>query len=191
MPDLLLASASPRRRELLEQIGVQFKCAPQDLDESILSGESPRDYVARLATEKAASAVKESDIPVLGADTCVVLGGTILSKPEDKQAAFDMLSGLSGNVHEVLTGICLHPVAGAPITQVVSTQVRFISLSDKQIEQYIATGEPMDKAGAYGIQGKAAVFVESLSGSYSNVVGLPLTETAQLLQQHDVPIWCE
>lgn len=191
MPDLILASASPRRRELLEQIGVQFRCQPQDLDESVIFGESARDYVARLATEKAASAAKESMIPVLGADTCVVLDGSILSKPDNEQAAFDMLRRLSGSAHEVLTGMCLHPVSSVPITQVVSTQVRFIPLSDEQIEQYIATGEPMDKAGAYGIQGKAAVFVESLSGSYSNVVGLPLTETAQLLQQHNVPIWCE
>ena len=188
MAQLVLASASPRRRELLDQIAVQYTCAPQDIDESVLDGESAYAYVERLAREKAQSGAQQSPLPVLGSDTCVVLNNQILGKPTTTEDAFAMLSSLSGQTHQVLTGIAICK-AGECYSQVVSTEVKFIPLSSEQIEAYIATQEPMDKAGAYGIQGKAAVFIESISGSYSNVVGLPLTETAQLLHRFNVPIW--
>lgn len=192
MANLLLASASPRRRELLEQIGVKFTCKAQNIDESVKPNESAHDYVERLAREKAQTG-HESHLAVLGSDTCVVLDGEILSKPESKQDAKDMLMKLSGRSHQVLTAIALCAQSGAQIkitSQVVSTDVTFINLTPEQIEQYIATGEPMDKAGSYGIQGKAAIFVAGIVGSYSNVVGLPLMETAQLLQQHNISVWC-
>lgn len=193
MADLLLASASPRRRELLEQIGVNFICEAQDIDESALPAEKPDAYVERLAREKAAQAAQSSSIATLGSDTCVVLEGEILSKPLSTDEAKAMLARLSGRSHQVLTAIALCKNVSGQLqltSQVVSTDVSFIELSCDQIEQYVATGEPMDKAGSYGIQGKAAVFVSAITGSYSNVVGLPLMETAQLLQQHNIPIWC-
>ena len=192
MAHLLLASASPRRRELLEQIGVSFICEAQDIDETPLPNELPGKYVERLAREKAEQGAKGSAIPVLGSDTCVVLDGEILSKPEDEADACAMLSRLSGRSHHVLTAIavCLATDDQLKTTsQVVSTEVQFMPLSAQQIQDYVATGESMDKAGSYGIQGKAAVFVAGIEGSYSNVVGLPLMETAQLLQQYNVPVW--
>lgn len=194
MAHIVLASASPRRRELLEQIGVQYTCEPQDIDESILPNEQANVYVVRLASEKALSGAKTTQLPVLGSDTCVVLNGAILSKPSSEADAFEMLQKLSGTTHEVMTGValCTHKGDSQNIDACcVTTKVTFVTLTDQQIKDYIATGEPMDKAGSYGIQGKAAVFVDGIIGSYSNVVGLPLKETAQLLQQHQVPIWCE
>lgn len=193
MADLVLASASPRRRELLDQIGVKYICAPQDLDESVKDSETPQAYVERLAREKAISGAQNTHLPVLGSDTSVVLNGQILTKPTSKQDAQSMLMALSGQTHEVLSGVALcHINQGQPhvTSLVVKTQVRFIELQPALIERYIATEEPMDKAGAYGIQGKAAVFVDAIEGSYSNVVGLPLKETAQLLARYQVPIWC-
>ncbi len=133
-------------------------------------------------------------LPVLGSDTIVVLEGELLGKPLNESDAFGMLKALSGRSHEVVTGISMCREKHAEIeilNKVVSTKVQFAQLSEKQIRAYIQTGEPMDKAGAYGIQGKAAVFIESIQGSYSNVVGLPLCETAQLLAQFNVPIWNE
>jgi len=190
MAQLVLASASPRRRELLDQIGVQYTCAPQNIDEAVLDGEDAAAYVERLAREKALSGAKQTSLPVLGSDTSVVLDSEILGKPTSKEHAAQMLRGLSGRQHHVLTGIAICQ-GDQCLSQVVTTQVNFIELSSEQIERYIATQEPMDKAGAYGIQGKAAVFIDSISGSYSNVVGLPLTETAQLLHRFNVPIWSE
>lgn len=193
MADVLLASASPRRRELLEQIGVNFISQAQDIDETPLANEQPYAYVERLAREKAQQGAIEIAIPVLGSDTCVVLDGEILSKPKDEPHAIDMLTRLSGRTHQVLTGVALSQGRGANLATtslVVTTDVSFAALTPEIIRQYVATGEPVDKAGAYGIQGKAAVFVTGIVGSYSNVVGLPLMETAQLLQQYNVPIWC-
>jgi septum formation protein len=193
MADLLLASASPRRRELLEQIGVNFICAAQDIDESVLAGEKPSEYVERLAREKAAQGAKTTDLAVLGSDTCVVLDGEILSKPLSTAEAKAMLARLSGRNHQVLTAIAMAKKVSEKLTltsQVVSTDVSFAELTPEQISHYVATGEPMDKAGSYGIQGKAAVFVSGIVGSYSNVVGLPLMETAELLKQYNVPVWC-
>lgn len=194
MADLLLASASPRRRELLEQIGVNFIYQGQDLDESIHPDEQAVAYVERLARAKAKAGAQTSVLPVLGSDTCVVLGGEILSKPATVEEAKAMLKKLSGVEHLVCTGIAVAKAATDNVninSQVVQTRVQFCTLTDDMIDQYVATGEPMDKAGSYGIQGKAAVFVSGIIGSYSNVVGLPLMETANLLKQYHVPIWGE
>lgn len=166
IPDLVLASGSPRRRELLEGLGVRFTVCPVDLDESPLPGEAPRDYVLRLALEKAAAASGEL---VLAADTTVVVDGEILGKPRDDEDARRMLRLLAGRGHSVLTGIALGKAA-----EVDETLVRFAPLSESEIDWYVATGEPRDKAGAYAIQGLGSLFVEGVEGSYSNVVGLPI-----------------
>lgn len=193
MTSLLLASGSIRRKELLDQIGVQYQSASMDIDESVQDKETPNDYVLRLAREKAqAGILVNPDLVVLAADTTVVVDGNILGKPESDQDARDMLRQLSGSAHQVLTGIAVAKYLEGELkiaSQVVCTEVLFSIISDQQIEQYIKTGEPMGKAGAYGIQGKAALFVERLEGSYSNVVGLPLAETGKLLEGFDVPIW--
>jgi septum formation protein len=193
MAELLLASGSSRRKELLDQIGVQYQCASMDIDETVNPNEAPSDYVLRLAEEKAqAGMVLKPGMVVLAADTSVVLAGNILGKPADEQAAHDMLGQLSGKTHQVLTAIAVAKRELGEVSivsQLVISDVTFSVLSDQQIKQYIETGEPMDKAGAYGIQGKAALFVEHLQGSYSNVVGLPLAETGKLLQRFDIPIW--
>jgi septum formation protein len=198
MADLLLASGSSRRKELLEQIGVQYKSASMDIDESVLPNEQADKYVERLAREKALAGLdsfEELGLVILAADTSVVLGDQILGKPKDREDAFGILKSLSNREHTVLTGIALakRNISGEPAvqieSQVVSTKVRFNALTDEQIEQYIQTGEPMDKAGAYGIQGKGALFVAGIRGSYSNVVGLPLAETGKMLQRFNVPVW--
>ena len=168
IPDLVLASGSPRRRELLEGLGVRFKVRPVDLDESPLPGEPPRDYVLRLAVEKAAARVEPGEL-VLAADTTVVVDGEILGKPRDDEDARRMLRLLAGRGHSVLTGIALGKAA-----EVDETLVRFAPLSESEIDWYVATGEPRDKAGAYAIQGLGSLFVEGVEGSYSNVVGLPI-----------------
>ena len=189
MADLLLASASPRRRELLEQIGVSFISEPQDIDETPLLDESPEAYVERLAREKAQQGAQQSSLPVLGSDTCVVLDGEILSKPNTKADACAMLSRLSGRSHHVLTAIaiCTNKL-GEPelMSQVVSTEVQFNPLAPTQIEDYVATGEPMDKAGAYAVQGGTGQYIRRIEGSYSGVMGLPLFETAELLRRAGV-----
>lgn len=193
MADLLLASASSRRKELLELIGVLFQSASMDIDESVGENEAPAEYVLRLAREKAQAGIKAfPDKVVLAADTTVLVEGDILGKPENEQQARDMLRQLSGSKHQVLTGIAVaKQIEGALRieSQVVLTDVYFSMMNEQQIEQYIKTGEPMDKAGAYGIQGKAALFVERIEGSYSNVVGLPLAETGKLLERFGIAIW--
>jgi len=195
MTDLILASASPRRKELLEQIAVKFTCLPMDVDESRLPQENAVAYVQRLAQVKAMAAIPQANgLPVLGSDTIVLLQGELLGKPQDEKTAMAMLEALSGKSHQVVTGISLCGRLNGELkvlNEVVTTKVHFTILSSAQILAYVKTGESMDKAGAYGIQGKAAVFIESIEGSYSNVVGLPLLETSRLLQQFDVPIWQE
>jgi len=195
MSDLILASASPRRKELLEQIAVKFTCLPMDVDESRLPQEDAVAYVQRLAQVKAMAAIPQANgLPVLGSDTIVLLQGELLGKPQDEKTAMAMLEALSGKSHQVVTGISLCGRLNGELkvlNEVVTTKVHFTILSSAQILAYVKTGESMDKAGAYGIQGKAAVFIESIEGSYSNVVGLPLLETSRLLQQFDVPIWQE
>lgn len=190
-PSLILASSSPRRRELLEQIGLSFQIQPVDIDETPHEGEAADLYVLRMAREKALTCQRsrQSDKAlVLGADTSVVLEGRIMGKPEDRQQARVMLEQLSGRRHEVLSGVA---VAGGDAVRerVVSTEVTFRRLCGAEIDAYLETEEPWDKAGAYGIQGRGGIFVERIEGSYSSVVGLPLEATADLLAQSGVPVW--
>jgi len=186
---LILASASPRRRELLEQLGVRYRCDPADIDESRLPGETPGDYVQRLAAAKAVAVVArhtDRTTVVLAADTAVVIDEDVLGKPADHFAALGMLARLSGRRHSVLTGICLLAPGGEKFSERVETRVEFVQLNREQCESYLATDEPWDKAGGYAIQGLGGAFVRSIEGSYSNVVGLPLTETWQLLSRHGI-----
>ena len=181
---LILASASPRRRELLAQLGVPFTVIPANIDESLLPNELPQAYTTRLAHAKAQHIAQQFPTAVvLGADSVVVLGQQILGKPRDIAEARHMLTCLSGREHRVLTGVAVLYAAQHFVgLDAVSTLVRFRPLSSSDIESYLATGEPMDKAGAYAIQGAAAAFVASWDGCYTNVVGLPLRRTATLLQ---------
>lgn len=191
--DLYLASQSPRRRELLAQVGLRPGLIRVDVDETALAGEQPALYVERLARAKAMAGWQRlradglAELPVLGADTAVVLDDAILGKPRDETDARAMLARLSGRSHEVLTGVAVCNDAG--LFAVVSrTRVTFAPLDAEAIARYCASGEPLDKAGAYGIQGRAAVFVADLHGSYSGVVGLPLFETAALLRRAGLTI---
>jgi len=179
---LILASQSPRRKELLQQLGYNFTCAPADMDERVLTAEKPEQYVARLALEKAAAIAHNrcADVVVLGADTSVIFGERILGKPESLSDCLTMLSMLSGNTHQVITAIAVVKGERSEVV-VVNTEVDFKILTAAEITRYWQTGEPQDKAGAYGIQGIAGQFVKHIRGSYSAVVGLPLYETAQLL----------
>jgi len=185
---LILASQSPRRHELLAQLGYQFSCLPADIDESPLIDESPENYVCRLAEEKAQHIAKNQPDTtlVLGSDTSVVIDKRILGKPIDFNDCSRLLTLLSGKSHQVLTAISVVK-AGLSKTVLVSTDVTFKPLSSNEIERYWLTGEPKDKAGAYGIQGIGGQFVKHISGSYSAVVGLPLYETAQLLNEFGLP----
>ena len=195
MPDFIvyLASQSPRRRELLTQIGIAHRVLSIDIDEQRRAHEAPLDYVQRLAREKAAAGWRQliaqalPPAPVIGADTAVVIDDVILGKPADKFAALAMLRQLSGRSHEVLTGVAVHSSDGAQCTA-SRTRVWFRALDSAEIEDYWTSGEPRDKAGAYGIQGLAAKFIERIEGSYSGVVGLPLFETAELLRQLHIPL---
>lgn len=188
--DLILASASPRRKELLSQIGVRFAVMPVDICEDVRKNENPTDYVLRLAKAKAQTCYQISDgkIPVLGSDTTVVLDGEILGKPSGETEAIETLKKLSGGHHEVLTAIAVVN-AEQTLYSVVKTAVKFKTLTQEMCKKYWMTGEPADKAGSYGIQGLGAVFVEEIQGSYSSVVGLPLCETAALLDKAGVEIW--
>ena len=192
MATLYLASGSPRRRELLTQIGVPFLTHSAPIDESSLPGEWPVAYVERLACAKAQTGLDAlaaiQGVVVLGADTAVVLDGRILGKPADRDEALATLTALSGRSHEVMTAVALVS-RERMVSRVVSSQVTFRPLSRAEIEAYWASGEPQDKAGCYGIQGLAAVFVSQLQGSYSAVVGLPLCETAALLKEFAIAFW--
>jgi nucleoside triphosphate pyrophosphatase len=188
-PVLCLASVSPRRRELLSQIGVPHLVAGADIDEAVLPGEGPRAYVIRLAREKALAIRRSGQrLPVLAADTTVVLDGKVFGKPRDREDAIRMLTELSGRSHEVLTAIALASPEGIA-ERVSASTVRFRAVSPEESASYWETGEPRDKAGAYAIQGLGAVFVESLAGSYSGVMGLPLFETAELLRAAGIAFW--
>lgn len=179
---LYLASASPRRRELLMQLGVLFERLITDVEEQRHPGESAACYVRRLANDKARAgvAVATLDLPVLGADTIVVLNGEVMEKPRDAEHATAMLHRLSGQTHQVMTAIALAD-GQQTLDCLVTTEVTFRLLSAEDIARYVATGEPMDKAGAYGIQGLGGNFVRKINGSYHAVVGLPLVETEELL----------
>lgn len=187
-PTLLLASASPRRRELLAQIGVIPEVWPADIDEAVRPGEVPVDYVLRLARGKAEAvwAASGGRCPVLAADTSVVCGPDILGKPADKAALVGMLTRLASRPHEVLTAVALRSATGLR-TALSTSEVTFRPLKRDEIERYWETGEPVDKAGGYAVQGLGAIFISRLQGSYSGVMGLPLYETAQLLQAAGVP----
>ncbi len=183
-PRFILASTSPRRRELLGLLGLPFEVVASRYDESIVnpSGMAPADYVTRLAQGKAAEVAgrTDGDAVVIGADTTVVLDGRFLNKPKDAADAHQMLRELSGRTHEVYTGVCLVR-GGTTTTDYAVTAVSFDTLTDNTINAYVATGEPLDKAGAYGIQGKALSFIPSIQGDYFNVVGLPLALLRGLL----------
>jgi len=180
---IVLASESPRRKQLLKKMGLIFRTIPSKLVELPPMGDIPNSYAARLAMEKAVKVGQvERDSLVIGADTVVSLFGNIMGKPKNAQEASLMLSSLSGRWHEVWTGICVYNHSNRiEIMKAVKTEVQFRELNLTQIEEYIETGEPMDKAGAYGIQGKGNVLVKSIKGSYHNVVGLPTYELGQIL----------
>lgn len=180
LPHVYLASKSPRRRELLSQIGVSYDVISVDVPE-VQGNESPEDYVQRLSQDKARAGAKEiADLPVLGADTIVVLGEQVLEKPKNKEDAICMLMALSNKTHQVMTAVSLWYQEQCH-THLNISEVTFRELTLEEAELYWETGEPVDKAGSYGIQGKGGVFVKEIRGSYSGVVGLPLYETHQLL----------
>jgi septum formation protein len=186
---IILASASPRRKELLDQIKVSYKVHPVALDETPLSNETPLAYVQRLAAEKSAACMAQlaTDIPVLAADTAVILGDVIMGKPKNEADGLAMLTQLSGKTHQVYSAISLR---GREHSQAVSiTDVTFRRLTKQEILDYWHSGEPLDKAGSYAIQGMGSIFVESIKGSFSGVVGLPLFETAQLLSKQGIELF--
>ena len=187
---IVLASASPRRQALLQQIGVRFRQRTAEIDETPLDNETAQEYVVRLALAKAQAVRRQSgsvELPVLGADTAVVADGRLLGKPADLAHARDMLQRLSGRRHRVLSAVALVRQDRQAVS-VSESSVWFRDLSENDIVSYWKTGEPRDKAGAYGIQGLGAIFVERLEGSYSGVMGLPLYETAQLLQDFGIQV---
>lgn len=187
-PSLILASASPRRRQLLRSIGLDFRIIPAHVDENYLAGESPAQHVRRLSTIKAmAVAQKYQKAWVLGADTIVVIDETILGKPKNKAQAKNMLKTLSGREHKVFTGVTIaHRTLNIYEKKVVQSTVRFKTISTEEMNWYTACDEPYDKAGGYAVQGKGAIFIKSIRGSYSNVIGLPLCEVVELLKKYDV-----
>ncbi|GHD25752.1 Maf family protein [Halioglobus pacificus] len=187
MTQLILASASPRRHALLTQLGVSFSVQSADIDETPMPAEAAREYVERIASEKAKTvAAFYPNCAVLAADTSVVVDGDILGKPADARAGLAMLARLSGRTHQVMTGICLIANSSSIVESVI-TDVTFAGLDRATCEAYLATDEPYDKAGGYGIQGLGGAFVTSIQGSYSNVVGLPLHETWALLTAQGIP----
>jgi septum formation protein len=190
-PQIILASASPRRKELLAQIGVRARIHPVDLDETPLPAEQPLAYVQRLAAEKSAQCVAtlSAGLPVLAADTAVAIGDWIMGKPKNREDGIAMLTRLSGKAHQVYTAVSLR---GKRHWQAASvTEVTFRKLAKHEIEAYWRTGEPADKAGGYAIQGLGGVFVESIKGSFSGAVGLPLFETAGLLAKQGIDLFYE
>ena len=189
MPHLILASQSPRRRELLDQIGIRYTVQAADLDETPLLNEAPLAYVTRIATEKSAwvQSRNTSHLPILAADTTVVCDGMILGKPEDEADAVKMLLQLSGRTHQVYTSVSLR-VATEHWHTLSITEVTFRQLTMTEIIAYWKTGEPVDKAGSYAIQGLGGVFVAAIQGSFSGVVGLPIFETASLLERVGIKI---
>lgn len=193
MPDsqaqIILASSSPRRSELLQQMRVSFVVLPVEIDESALAGESPTTYVERLALEKARAGweLSEKNRPVLGSDTIVVIHGDILGKPRDRNHAIEMLNRLSGNTHQVLTAVALVEADRSAI-RLSESRVSFSPITEQEILIYWESGEPVDKAGAYAIQGLAAAFIQHIEGSFSGVMGLPIYETMDLLKAFGVDV---
>jgi septum formation protein len=199
---IYLASRSPRRRDLLKQIGLPYELLllredlrrGPDIDETPLPDESPGVYVLRMAQEKAAMAVRQiayrrlPQKPVLAADTTVVFDGQIVGKPDDAEHAARILRTLSGREHQVLTAVAI-ALREQVETQISVSSVWFREISDADIRRYCSSGEPLDKAGAYGIQGRAGAFVTRITGSYSGIMGLPLAETVELLQKFEIAVW--
>lgn len=185
---LILASASPRRHELLRQVGVTYRVRVADVDESVLPGERPAEYARRVARAKAVEILRRdsSGLPVLGADTAVVIDGEILGKPGSREEAMAMLRRLSGRTHEVYSAVALALPGGAVHERLNVTAVTFAELDEAWIESYCDTGDPMDKAGAYGVQGRAGAKISRIEGSFYGVMGLPLYETAELLRHAEV-----
>jgi septum formation protein len=181
---ILLASASPRRQEILGQLDIRFTVSPANIDEAVITGESPRDYVVRMAREKARAGFEQNLglLPTLGADTIVLLDGAILCKPASRAEARDMLQRLSGRTHNVYSAVALALDAHGFAEALNDTAVTFGEVPDEWIVEYCKGDEPMDKAGAYAVQGGAGQFIRHIDGSYSGVMGLPLYETAQLLR---------
>ena len=186
-PTLILASGSPRRSELLTRLGVAFVRRPVDVDETPIDGEEPVALVQRLSAAKAAEQCEPGEV-VLAADTIVVIDGEILGKPRSTAEAESMLAGLAGRTHTVHTGVAVATSGRGATVEVAATEVSIIDLDEDTIRNYVATGEPMDKAGAYAVQGLGAAFVDRIHGSYTNVVGLPLTLTRQMLAPHRIEL---
>jgi septum formation protein len=185
---IVLASGSPRRRELLEQLGLRFEVRAADIDESVHQGEPPVDYVARLSREKAAAVPVPDGTLVIAADTTVDVDGTILGKPADEAEARSMLAAMSGRRHHVHTGVTLR--LGAEVrTEVITTAVDVVTIDDATAAWYVATGEPFDKAGGYAIQGAGGALVAGVQGSVSNVIGLPLTTVVELARDLGVGLF--
>ncbi len=183
---IVLASASPRRQELLKNAGIEFAVKPANIPETRQEGEAPQVFAERMAKEKARAVwpvTQDEDEYVLGADTIVAVDDLVLGKPEDEQDAARMLRLLSGRKHQVITGVCLVGINFEDVRSETTT-VHFSALSDDDIRDYIATGEPMDKAGAYAIQGMASRWISKIEGDYSNVVGLPVVLVLQMLREH-------
>ena len=194
-PRLFLASSSPRRHELLRQIGVSFESLSPDIPEQPGPGESAPDYVNRLAAEKARAGLalinpsaKDESILLLGSDTSVVVDDTILGKPSGREEGLEMLSRLSGRSHQVMTAVSMLDQHGRQESRLSVSEVWFRELGKTEMEQYWHSGEPLGKAGGYAVQGLGAIFIQRLSGSYSGVMGLPLFETAQLLESFGLPV---
>lgn len=189
---LILASASPRRKQLLEQIDLEFEVIPSTAEEIVLPDEPPEEHVVRLSIDKATEVAERAAVEgrwFIGSDTIVLCGAQILGKPADGQHATEMLRMLSGREHRVLSGFAiLDRQTGEQRAEAVSTLVRFRQLTDEEIARYIATGEPMDKAGSYAIQGRGVCFVAGIEGSYTNVVGLPLCRLTLALKELGVPL---
>lgn len=185
MKKIILASASPRRKELLTTAGVEFEVLVSEADETVPEGTAPKDAAIMTAEKKALAVAENSrDSVVIGADTIVVIDGKILGKPKDEADAADMLRTLSGREHDVITGVCITDGEKTEKFAQVS-RVRFYDLTDDEITAYVATKEPMDKAGAYGIQGRGCVLVESIEGDYFNIVGLPVAATVRALKNFE------
>lgn len=185
-PRIVLASGSPRRKELLEQLGFSLEIRPAEIDESVRPGEDPYTYVQRLATEKAKVSALPGEL-VIAADTTVAVDGQIIGKPDDANHARTILGTISGRTHNVHTGFSIARDAYFH-TEVVTTQVTFSALTASEIEWYLQTGEPFDKAGAYGLQGKGGAFVKSIAGSVTNVIGLPIAELLAALRSFGVEV---
>lgn len=187
MKEIILASSSPRRQSLLENLGICFSTISTNIDESFLPQESPRNAVRRLARLKAERAIPllREDCLLIAADTIVVLDGQVMGKPGSKEDALEMLTQLSGRCHEVITAICIRTAGGCEVED-ETTRVYFRHLSKEEIKAYVASGEPADKAGAYGIQGRGGLLVQRIEGCYFNVVGLPMSRLYLMLKKHGI-----